>query len=694
WRRGNHSYLTTVTQDDDNSQSTHRSAAGSSHPLDCRDGAEEMGPVGSGTSSGYPFLRDSSLQMIKSRGAEGHGPLSSPDSNSTRARAVLPLWSWGIQPFEVRDGFDTGNVSLTLRNVQPADEEMYSFTVISRDQIVDMATKLSIAWVPASWIQLPLFLLTLAAGAVLVFQGRRVDSLETVWLKNHQHLYQKIQTLQEAFQNEQESTRCDIQLLKTDLENILGLRIEANTTNALESMWKKNIHEVSQQVQTLQKAFQNTQLYTQRDLQMMRTDLKDELGRTVEANVTGNIAFMWQKELLHLSQQIQTLKQTFQNMKVGIQRDLQMVRGDLENKLGGKMEAKTSTLEARLEKDHHEASQQIQTLQENFQMRYETTQRDLQRIRTDLEHDLGRTVEANTRTMESMWKKDLLQLSQQMQILQEAFQNMERSTQCDLQMIRAEMKNELGRTVEANTRTMESMWKKDLLQLSQQMQTLQEAFQNMEGSTQRDLQMIRAEMKNELDLPVLQSYKGDVILDADTAHPRLEISADGRTVKDTGVIGFVLRNQKRFDSHLFVLAKEGYTSGKHYWEVNVGTRRNWALGIASESVARKGTLTLCPENGFWVIACVDGQDYLACTNPWTSLTVTGYLSKIGIFLDIPDKKVSFYDVCKAVALYTLSIADGSRQEGKFLPFFSTGLAAAEPDTEPLAILQFSDDDDD
>lgn len=54
----------------------------------------------------------------------------------------------------------------------------------------------------------------------------------------------------------------------------------------------------------------------------------------MEANVTGNIAFMWQKDLLHLSQQIQTLKQTFQNMKVSIQRDLQMIRTDLENKLG------------------------------------------------------------------------------------------------------------------------------------------------------------------------------------------------------------------------------------------------------------------------------------------------------------------------------------------------------------------------
>lgn len=44
-----------------------------------------------------------------------------------------------------RDGFDTGNVSLTLKNIQPADEGTYSCTVISRDQIVDMATKLSIA---------------------------------------------------------------------------------------------------------------------------------------------------------------------------------------------------------------------------------------------------------------------------------------------------------------------------------------------------------------------------------------------------------------------------------------------------------------------------------------------------------------------------------------------------------------------
>lgn len=49
-----------------------------------------------------------------------------------------------------------------------------------------------------------------------------MDTLESIRLKDHQHLYQKIQTLQEAFQKEQESTQRALQLLRTDLENELG----------------------------------------------------------------------------------------------------------------------------------------------------------------------------------------------------------------------------------------------------------------------------------------------------------------------------------------------------------------------------------------------------------------------------------------------------------------------------------------
>ncbi|KAJ7419285.1 E3 ubiquitin-protein ligase TRIM58-like protein [Pitangus sulphuratus] len=179
----------------------------------------------------------------------------------------------------------------------------------------------------------------------------------------------------------------------------------------------------------------------------------------------------------------------------------------------------------------------------------------------------------------------------------------------------------------------------------------------------------------------------NVALDADTAHSRLEISADGHTVKDTGIIRDLPSNEKRFDSHLFVLAKKGYTSGKHYWKLFVGVRRNWAFGIARESVTRKGPLTLCPKNGFWVIGLADGKDYWAYTDPQTRLSVSEKLKYIGIFLDIPSRQVSFYNTRKgADALYTFSIADGSSQGDEFIPFFSLGPDTLIPDPKPLIVL--------
>ncbi|NWI61838.1 TRI58 ligase, partial [Calyptomena viridis] len=112
-----------------------------------------------------------------------------------------------------------------------------------------------------------------------------------------------------------------------------------------------------------------------------------------------------------------------------------------------------------------------------------------------------------------------------------------------------------------------------------------------------------------------------------------EISADGKKVTDTGVVRDLLSNEKRFDSHLFVLAKEGYTYGRHYWEVYVGRRGSWALGIAQESVTRKGTLTLSPENGFWTMGLTDGRHYWAYMDHCARLSVSGLVTYIGIFLD-------------------------------------------------------------
>ncbi|XP_030400224.1 E3 ubiquitin-protein ligase TRIM39-like [Gopherus evgoodei] len=185
---------------------------------------------------------------------------------------------------------------------------------------------------------------------------------------------------------------------------------------------------------------------------------------------------------------------------------------------------------------------------------------------------------------------------------------------------------------------------------------------------------------------LLKNYfhkEADVTLDPDTAHPRLEVSEGGKCVRDTGAVRNVPNNEKRFDSQMFVLASEGFASGKHYWEVDIGKKSNWELGVAREDVSRKGKITLSPKNGYWVIGLTDGKDYWACTDPWTRLTVSGKPSKIGMFLDMSAGKLSFYNVDGKFVFYTFT----DNFEEKLYFFFSTGSAVTR-DTEPLKIFGF------
>ena len=171
------------------------------------------------------------------------------------------------------------------------------------------------------------------------------------------------------------------------------------------------------------------------------------------------------------------------------------------------------------------------------------------------------------------------------------------------------------------------------------------------------------------------------------------MSEDGKSVTDTGVIRKVPDKDERFDSHTFLLAKEGYRSGRHYWEVDVGKKRNWNLGVAQETVRRKETVALSPKNGFWVIGLADGQEYWALSDPWTCLMVSGRPQKIGIFLDISSKKLSFFSVHQKKLLYTFTSVNHHSRNVKLFPFFSTGSAATSSDTEPLRIAGGFDDDD-
>ncbi|XP_072560442.1 butyrophilin subfamily 2 member A1-like [Paramormyrops kingsleyae] len=99
----------------------------------------------------------------------------------------------------------------------------------------------------------------------------------------------------------------------------------------------------------------------------------------------------------------------------------------------------------------------------------------------------------------------------------------------------------------------------------------------------------------------------DVNLDPSTAHPKLIISGDQKSVRLGENRQAFPENSLRFDHVVNVLGKESFSSSRHYWEVEVKHKTDWTLGVAKGTVSRKGTLLIRPDTGFWTIILKDGM---------------------------------------------------------------------------------------
>ncbi|XP_032533418.1 E3 ubiquitin-protein ligase TRIM58-like, partial [Chiroxiphia lanceolata] len=100
---------------------------------------------------------------------------------------------------------------------------------------------------------------------------------------------------------------------------------------------------------------------------------------------------------------------------------------------------------------------------------------------------------------------------------------------------------------------------------------------------------------------------------------------------------------KRFDSSRCVLALQGFTSGRHYWRVEVGAGgAAWALGVAKESVPRKGRLRVEPGGGIWAVGQC-GSRCQALASPAVPLALRDPPRVVGVYLDYEGGRVAFFD---------------------------------------------------
>ncbi|XP_072891015.1 zinc-binding protein A33-like [Hemitrygon akajei] len=168
--------------------------------------------------------------------------------------------------------------------------------------------------------------------------------------------------------------------------------------------------------------------------------------------------------------------------------------------------------------------------------------------------------------------------------------------------------------------------------------------------------------------------RASVTLDVETAHPELEVSEDRKSVRRTGTRRNLPDTGKRFTDWLCVLGSERFTSGRHYWEVWVTGNRFWCLGVAAESVERKGWVRLSPETGFWVIGRFGDElhrDYdvdRGPRSPESRLAAGPIPGRVGVYLSYESGTVSFYNAETKSHLHTFT---GNKFTEKLYPFFRT-----------------------
>ncbi|CAL8405279.1 unnamed protein product [Arctogadus glacialis] len=177
------------------------------------------------------------------------------------------------------------------------------------------------------------------------------------------------------------------------------------------------------------------------------------------------------------------------------------------------------------------------------------------------------------------------------------------------------------------------------------------------GTLRRSLDQLEETLNMEMEklpdaeLKRVQQYEVDVTLDPDTASSQLILSEDGKQVHDGGVVKTLPDNPKRFTNYIHVLARQSFSSGRFYFEVQVKDKTAWYLGVVRESIDRIGRTEGTPETGYWTLL-LNKDGLFFRDDPHVRLPLRAELQKVGVFVDYDEGLVSFYDVEARVHIYS------------------------------------------
>ncbi|TKS67502.1 Tripartite motif-containing protein 35 Hemopoietic lineage switch protein 5 [Collichthys lucidus] len=148
-----------------------------------------------------------------------------------------------------------------------------------------------------------------------------------------------------------------------------------------------------------------------------------------------------------------------------------------------------------------------------------------------------------------------------------------------------------------------------------------------------------------------------VILNPNTAHRQMCLSQDLTSVSCGPQLDpneSLHSHSERMAQHRSVLSCEGFSSGSHSWDVDIGKNKVWALGVITKDAQGKANL----QSGLWMLRFCGGK--LTAFSPSCPpdggqvLPLKDWLQRVRVHLDWDKGKLSFTDPDNNAVIHTFT----------------------------------------
>ncbi|KAM6472604.1 E3 ubiquitin-protein ligase TRIM15-like isoform 2-T2 [Liasis olivaceus] len=151
---------------------------------------------------------------------------------------------------------------------------------------------------------------------------------------------------------------------------------------------------------------------------------------------------------------------------------------------------------------------------------------------------------------------------------------------------------------------------------------------------------------NDKESPALDPDLSSALLPLDQRN-----AGDGGSRHRLPALHYVPDTPQRLDSRALVLGCDGFTSGRYFWELEVGDGEFWAVGVTRDPSKKKGMMDFSPEEGIWAVGLWKGQHW-ALTSPVTALSLSKHPKRIRVSLDYVGECVTFTDADTEDPIFT------------------------------------------